>query len=66
MLCKAYLGRRLDAIENLNVALEYIWDFSVAYYQMLAGANAALYNVGYTQMLVGTGTSSCTDSVTYC
>lgn len=39
----------VDAIENLNVALEYIWDFSdVAYYQMLAGANAALYNVGYT------------------
>ena len=39
----------VDAVENINVALDYIWDISsVAYYQMLAGANAALYNVGYT------------------
>lgn len=39
----------VEAIENLNIALEYIWDTcDVAYFQMLAGANAALYNVGYT------------------
>lgn len=40
-----------DAIENLNVALEYIWDYHrVGDYQMAAGDNAALFNLGITQV----------------
>lgn len=40
-----------EVIEHLNVALEYIWDTSdVGYYQMQAGSNAALFNLGVTQV----------------
>lgn len=40
-----------EIIEHLNVALEYIWDKSdVGYYQMQAGSNAALFNIGITQV----------------
>lgn len=40
-----------EVIENLNIALEYIWDISdVGYYQMQAGSNAALFNIGITQV----------------
>jgi hypothetical protein len=40
-----------EAIEHLNVALEYIWDIAdVGYYQMQAGSNAALFNLGVTQV----------------
>lgn len=40
-----------EAIEHLNVALEYIWDTSdIGYYQMEAGSNAALFNIGITQV----------------
>jgi len=40
-----------EAIEHLNVALEYIWDMAdVGFYQMQAGSNAALFNIGITQV----------------
>lgn len=40
-----------EIIENLNTALEYIWDMSnVGYYQLQAGSNAALFNIGITQV----------------
>ncbi len=40
-----------DAIENVNVALEYIWDAAnVGRYQLEAGENAALLNIGITQV----------------
>ena len=40
-----------EAIEHLNVALDYIWDMAdVGYYQMQAGSNAALFNLGVTQV----------------
>lgn len=40
-----------DAIQNLNVALEYIWDkCDIGYTQMRAGHNAALFNIGVTQV----------------
>ena len=40
-----------EAIEHLNVALEYIWDMAdVGFYQMQAGSNAALFNLGITQV----------------
>lgn len=40
-----------EIIENLNIALEYIWDIAdVGYYQMQAGSNAALFNIGITQV----------------
>ena len=40
-----------EIIEHLNVALEYIWDMAdVGYYQMQAGSNAALFNIGITQV----------------
>lgn len=40
-----------EIIEHLNVALEYIWDTNnVGYYQMQAGSNAALFNLGVTQV----------------
>lgn len=40
-----------EIIEHLNIALDYIWDISdVGYYQMQAGSNAALFNLGVTQV----------------
>lgn len=40
-----------EIIENLNIALDYIWDMAdVGYYQMQAGSNAALLNLGITQV----------------
>lgn len=40
-----------EAIEHINVALDYIWDTAnIGYYQMQAGDNAALYNTGITQV----------------
>ena len=40
-----------EIIEHLNIALDYIWDMSdVGYYQMQAGSNAALFNLGVTQV----------------
>ena len=40
-----------EIIEHLNTALDYIWDMSdVGYYQMQAGSNAALFNLGITQV----------------
>lgn len=40
-----------EIIEHLNTALEYIWDMSdVGYYQLQAGSNAALLNLGVTQV----------------
>lgn len=40
-----------EVVENLNVAIDYIWDISdVGYYQMQAGSNAALFNLGITQV----------------
>ena len=40
-----------EIIEHLNTALEYIWDMAdVGYYQMQAGSNAALFNLGVTQV----------------
>ena len=40
-----------ESIENLNIALDYIWDMSdVGFYQMQAGSNAALFNLGVTQI----------------
>ena len=40
-----------EVIEHLNIALDYIWDMSdVGYYQMQAGSNAALFNIGITQV----------------
>lgn len=40
-----------ETVENLNIALEYIWDScDVGYYQLQAGSNAALYNIGITQI----------------
>lgn len=40
-----------EAIEHLNIALEYIWDMAdVGFYQMQAGSNAALFNLGVTQV----------------
>ena len=40
-----------EVIEHLNTALEYIWDMAdVGYYQMQAGSNAALFNLGVTQV----------------
>lgn len=40
-----------EVIEHLNIALDYIWDMAdVGYYQMQAGSNAALFNIGVTQV----------------
>lgn len=40
-----------EIIEHINIALDYIWDISdVGYYQMQAGSNAALFNIGITQV----------------
>lgn len=40
-----------DIVENLNIALEHIWDTrNVAYYELLAGERAALLNLGITQV----------------
>lgn len=40
-----------EAIENLNIAMDYIWDMAdVGFYQMQAGSNAALFNLGITQV----------------
>lgn len=40
-----------ESIEHLNIALDYIWDMTdVGYYQMQAGSNAALFNLGITQV----------------
>lgn len=40
-----------EPVENLNIALEYIWDTAnVGYYQMQAGSSAALFNLGITQV----------------
>jgi dsDNA-binding SOS-regulon protein len=40
-----------DIIENLNIALEYIWSqLNVPLYQMRAGERAALLNLGVTQV----------------
>ena len=40
-----------DLVENLNVALDYIWDTcEIGFYQMQAGSAAALFNVGITQV----------------
>ena len=40
-----------EAVENINIALGYIWDTAnVAYYQTQAGSSAALFNLGITQV----------------
>ena len=40
-----------DAVVNLNVGIERIWDMlDVGYYQFLAGERAALMNIGITQV----------------
>lgn len=40
-----------EVITNLNIALDYIWDMAdIGYYQMQAGSNAALFNLGITQV----------------
>ena len=40
-----------EVIENINIALDYIWDTAdIGYYQMQAGSNAALFNLGITQV----------------
>lgn len=40
-----------DIITNINIALEHIWDTcDVGHYQMQAGSNAALFNLGVTQV----------------
>ena len=40
-----------EVIEHLNIALDYIWDMcDVGFYQMQAGSNAALFNLGVTQV----------------
>lgn len=40
-----------EVVENINVALENIWDTcNVGYYQLQAGSAAALYNLGITQV----------------
>jgi hypothetical protein len=40
-----------DAIENINIALDYIWDMcDIGYKQLQAGDNAALFNIGVTQV----------------
>lgn len=40
-----------EIVENINIALDYIWDVSnVGYYQMQAGSSAALFNIGITQV----------------
>lgn len=40
-----------EVVDNLNVALDYIWDINdVGFYQMQAGSNAALFNLGVTQV----------------
>lgn len=40
-----------DIVENLNIALEHIWDTrDVAFYQLQAGERAALLNLGITQV----------------
>ena len=41
----------VDIIENLNVAMDCVWNLgNVGYYQFQAGERAALLNVGYTQV----------------
>ena len=41
----------VSPIENVNIALDYIWGTcDVGFFQMQAGSNAALHNVGYTQV----------------
>ena len=40
-----------DAVANLNIALEYIWDTNdIAHYELQAGSSAALFNIGITQI----------------
>lgn len=40
-----------DAVENLNIAIDHIWEArNVAYYELLAGERAALLNLGITQV----------------
>lgn len=47
-----------DIVENLNVAIDHIWDArDVAYYELAAGERAALLNLGVTQ--VGWDNSIC-------
>ena len=40
-----------DIVENINIALEHIWDqLDVSWYQLQAGERAALLNLGITQV----------------
>ena len=40
-----------DVVNQLNVALEHIWDeANIGYYELLAGERAALLNIGITQV----------------
>ena len=40
-----------EVTEYINVALEHIWDTcDIGYYQLQAGSNAALFNIGVTQI----------------
>ena len=49
LLCTSEEDR--DVVENLNIALDHIWDTrDVAYYELLAGERAALGNLGITQV----------------
>ena len=48
-LCTSEQDR--DVVENLNIAIDHIWDqCDVAYYELLAGERAALINLGITQV----------------
>lgn len=49
LLCTSEEDR--DVVENLNIALDHIWDTrDVSYYELLAGERAALTNLGITQV----------------
>lgn len=49
LLCTSEQDR--DVVENLNIAIDHIWEScDVAYYELLAGERAALLNLGITQV----------------
>ena len=49
LLCTSEEDR--DVVENLNIALDHVWDTrDVAYYELLAGERASLLNLGITQV----------------
>lgn len=40
-----------EAVEHINIALDYIWTYNdIGFYQMQAGSNASLKNIGITQV----------------